>query len=174
MSYQAPATTMSELSFTDTLSSKMQKWVNLPIPQDPVALHAHADSAITLFSQVTPQYNAVVSHQASFISDHYTAMAKASDAPNALEGDLDAPDESLVENRATSEALAAHPLGGGGGGCPVPIPELAGFSGTKEVLNILLYRMANKLKGVAAQFTSQIHQISYAVSCLTSNAFEQI
>lgn len=58
--------------------------------------------------------------------------------------------------------------------CPIPISDLAAFDRSKDNLNSFLNCLAKKLPGDAAQFTSEIHLISYLVSRPTGDAFEQI
>ncbi|KAL0630707.1 hypothetical protein Q9L58_010446 [Maublancomyces gigas] len=48
------------------------------------------------------------------------------------------------------------------------------FDRRKEDLDTFLDRLANELRGDTGKFTSEIHQISYTVSHLISDAFEQV
>lgn len=48
------------------------------------------------------------------------------------------------------------------------------FDGNKDNMEAFLDRLANALRDDAAQFTNEILQISYGVSRLTRDEFEQI
>ncbi|KAL0630946.1 hypothetical protein Q9L58_010201 [Maublancomyces gigas] len=164
---------MSTLSFTEKLRGEIQRWVNLPIPSDPSALRHHVYTVVSLLSQVTYQHDWVVTDLAALIAIHHAALSQATDTLSSLQADYEAADELLTENRATIRALSSSPATGGGGR-PILLSDPAVFNGTKEDLDAFLDRLGNKLRGDANQFNSEIHQISYAVSQLTGDAFEQI
>lgn len=61
-----------------------------------------------------------------------------------------------------------------GRGLPVPISDSVTINGINEYYDKFLNWLQNKLRGDIAQFTSEIHQISYAVCHLTREGFESI
>lgn len=140
-------------------------------PPDPAALPAHYAQAVTMFSIITTHDNTIVSHQCSY---HTPNNWRTQDPRTPLHGELNEANKILGKNRATIKALSACATGPGGGGCPVPIPDPAGFDGIKEDLKVLLDSLEDKLRGDTTQFTSERHQISYAVSQRTGDVFEQI
>lgn len=142
--------------------------VKLAITSDLAALRSHVDLAGRLFSQVTTQHDPVVSghHVASELHNQAVGQAKATMA--SLLDDLAWAETEAATDRATIRVLGMRvPTPVGGTSRPIPISDHAMFDGSKHDLEAFLDRLANKLGGDDAQFTSEIHQISYLVSRIT-------
>lgn len=152
-----PAVAEIQTSFTQELCRNITSWTNSPIPSDPAARGTQIDQAIHLLSKVTSEHNAMVTGHNATVAQQDQALTQARETIASLNKELHK-DEDAANDRVLIRASGARlPAPGGAVRRPVSISDPTMFDGHKDDLEAFLERLANKLRGYAAQFTSEIH-----------------